>query len=89
MSVPTPEVVRAILPHARTGVPTWHHYVSTIPVELPDQTYTERDGSPGVLRGGHAWQFLFEPEDPDEEDRVLRPWGLQDSKREEPEHDQR
>lgn len=83
MTLPVPETLRAILPHAETGAPMWHRYVSTVPVELPDCTYNERDGSLHVLRGGPAWQFLFESEDDDPEQRVVRPWGLQVSKRDE------
>jgi len=88
VSLPVPETTRAVLPHARTGIPTWHQYVSTVPVDLPDRTYTERNGSLQVMRGGPAWQFMFESEDPDPEDRSLRPWGLQVSKREDGIHDQ-
>jgi len=44
-------------------------------------------GSPTYM-GGPAWQFMFESEDPDPEDRSLRPWGLQVSKREDGIHDQ-
>jgi hypothetical protein len=84
MSPAEPETKRAILPHARTGVPIWHRYLATVECTVPGFRYREASGEEQEIPAGPGYQHLYESEDPEPAHRALRVWGCDGSRREEP-----